>query len=157
MDNKQLMFYQKSLSINRENLDEDLANFPSLFYTVSDHYLEAVKHTKRLQQRLDIQFAAIASGLRSAAQREIGKKGVKPYTETQIKQEVLLHPKYRKARAKHSDAVYIQDRWSALKDAFIQKSFSLKGLVSLAVSENYQSESAIKPDRDSRRGRRRRK
>jgi len=127
---------EAGLRINKENLDEEVANLPSVFYTVSDHYLEALKHSKRLQERLDRTFARLASAMRSAAQAEGGARAI---TETQLKQEVLIHPKYRKLKAKLVSAQYVQDRWSALKDGYIQKSFSLKGLVSLAVSEQYQS------------------
>lgn len=136
MSKKQLRFYEKSLEINKENLDEELSGFPGIFYTVTDHYLSAMKHRKRLQARLDVEFAALASAIRSAHLQE-GK-----ITETQIKQEIPLHPKYRKLNARLADAVYIQDRWSALKEAYIQKSFALKGLVSLAVHEQYQSDSS---------------
>ncbi len=137
MSKKQLKFYERSLEINKDNLDEELSNFPGIFYTISDHYLSALKHRKRLQARLDIEFAALASAIRSAALETEGK-----ITETQIKQEVPLHPKYRKLNARLADAVYIQDRWSALKEAYVQKSFALKGLVSLAVHEQYQSDSS---------------
>ncbi len=134
--NKIMQNLEAGLRINKSNLDEEVANLPSVFYTVSDHYLSALKHSKRLQQRLDRTFAKLASALRSAAQEEGGARAI---TETQIKQEVLMHPMYRKQKARLTSAQYVQDRWAALKDAYIQKSFSLKGLVSLAVSEQYQS------------------
>lgn len=135
-----LLIFQAKLRINKENLDEELAEFPNMFYTVSDHYLEAHRRVKRLQERMDRKFATLAAALRSAAHDE----GIKT-TETQLKQEVLIHPDYRKMKARLADAVYIQDRWAALKDAMVQKSFSIKGLVTLANDEKYQS--------DSRRGR----
>ncbi len=132
---EQLKHYESKLRIDKENLDEDIAEFPSLYFTISDYYLDAVKHRKRLEQRLDRRFAEIASAIR----RNAADTSVK-ITEAGIKNEVMIHPKYLKLKAKLHDAVYIQDRWSALKDAFLQKSFSLKGLVSLAVSEHYQSD-----------------
>ena len=135
-----LLVFQAKLRINKEDLDEELSEFPSMFYTVSDHYLEAHRRVKRLQERMDRRFATLASALRGAAH----DAGVHT-TETQLKQEVLIHPDYRKIKARLSDAVYVQDRWAALKDAMVQKSFSIKGLVTLANDEKYQS--------DSRRGR----
>ena len=89
---KQLIFYEKQLSIDKEDLDNEIANFPSLFYTISDHYLEALKSSKRLQSRLDRKFAELAGAIRSAALVEEKYK----ITESQIKQEVLIHPSYRK-------------------------------------------------------------
>ena len=139
MSIKQFAFYEKSLEIDKENLDEQLSDFPGSFYTVSDHYLSALKARKRKHTRLDLEFAALASAIRSAALQGEGK-----ITEAQIKQEVLMHPRYRRLNARLADAVYIQDRWSALKEAYIQKSFALKGLVSLAVHEGYQSDSSTK-------------
>ena len=135
---RELLDFEKQLEVDRDRLDEELSNFPSIFYTVTDHYLEARKHVKRLEARLDRTSASLSSALRSAALQDEGKKA----PETQLKQEVSLHPKYKKMKSKLSDAVYIQDRWSALKDAFIQKSFALKGLVSLVQSEQYQVDSA---------------
>lgn len=142
--NKIMRNLEAGLRINKENLDEEVANLPSVFYTVSDHYLEALKHSKRLQARVDRTFAKLASAMRSAAHAEGGARAI---TETQIKQEILLHPIYRKLKAKVTSAQYVQDRWSVLKDAYIQKSFSLKGLVSLAVSEQYQSPHSTKSGR----------
>lgn len=130
---------EAGLRIDKSNLDEEVANLPSVFYTVSDHYLEALKHSKRLQQRADRTFAKLAAAIRSASTSEESNNRSRGITETQIKQEVLMHPLYRKIKAKQASAQYVQDRWSALKDAYVQKSFSLKGLVSLAVSEQYQS------------------
>lgn len=142
--NERMKHLEAGLRINKDNLDEEVANLPSVFYTVSDYYLEALKKSKRLQERMDRTQASLASALRSAAHEEHGARG---YTETQIKQEVLIHPKYRKLKAKHTDSIYIQDRWQVLKEAYIQKSFSLKGLVSLAVSEQYQSPHSTKRGR----------
>lgn len=145
MDNK-LKHFEASLRINREDLDNEVADLPGLFYTVADHYLEALKQSKRLQERLDRQAASLSSALRSAAQEESSARSV---TETRIKQEVALHPTYRKLKAKLLQAQYVQDRWSVLKEAYIQKSFALKGLVSLAVSEQYQTPHAT--NRQSRK------
>ena len=141
---KQLLFYERSLRIDKEKLDDEVADLPGIFYAISDHYLEALKHSRRLQERMDRQAATLAAAFRSAAQEERGSRGV---TETQIKQEVLLHPQYRKLKAKYTQAQYVQDRWSILKEAYIQKSFSLKGLVSLAVSEQFQSPHSTKKRR----------
>jgi len=147
----QLKFYEKSLSIDKENLDEEIANFPSMFWTVSDFYLDAYRHCKRLEERLDRTFASIAGALRSAAQEEKGARGV---TETQIKQEVVLHPRYRKLKARLNQARYVKDRWAALKDSYLQKSFSLKGLVQLSMHENFQ-QSHVSEENVARKTRRR--
>lgn len=141
---KQLLFFERSLRIDKDKLDDEVAELPGIFYTVSDHYLDALKHSKRLQERMDRQFAGLASALRSAAQAEHGARSV---TETQIKQEVVLHPQYRKMKARYTQAQYVQDRWQILKEAYIQKSFALKGLVSLAVSEQFQSPHSTKKRR----------
>lgn len=127
---------EAGLRIDKDQLDEEVANLPGTFYSVSDYYLEALRQSKRLQERLDRRQASLASAIRSAAQEEGGSRAI---TETQIKQEIMIHPSYRKLKSKLTQAVYVQDRWSALKDAYTQKSFSLKGLVSLAVSEQFQS------------------
>ncbi len=133
----QLEFYQASLKIDRDNLDEELSNFPSAFYTVSDYYVDADRRAKRLEQRLEREKASISLTLRDVAAEEGIKK-----TETQFKQEVQLHPKIQTLMTKLSQAKKQVKRWDTLKEAMIQKSFSLKGLVSLAMHENFQNSTA---------------
>lgn len=135
----QLEFYQARLKIDKDNLDEEVANFPSSFFTVSDFYVDADRIAKRLEVRLHREMAALSHVFREAAEEEHGKRG---YTETQIKQEVQLHPRYRKLAAKHRQAVYVKERWQVLKEAMVQKSFSLKGLVSLSMHEHFQNSTA---------------
>ena len=62
-----LLVFQAKLRINKEDLDEELSEFPSMFYTVSDHYLESHRRVKRLQERMYVRFATLASALRCAA------------------------------------------------------------------------------------------
>jgi len=130
-----LKHYEARLRIEKEKLDEELAEFPSAFYTICDYYIDADRRAKRLEQRLNREKASIASILREVAREESGARGV---TETQIKQEVALHPKVQTLISKHAQAEKHSKRWEILKDAMVQKSFSLKGLVSLAMHENYQ-------------------
>jgi len=134
MDNP-LKHYEARLKINKDDLDNELAEFPSAFYTICDYYIDADRRAKRLGQRLDRERASIASVLRDVAREESGARGV---TETQIKQEVGLHPKVQTLISKHAQAEKQAKRWETLKEAMVQKSFSLKGLVSLAMHENYQ-------------------
>jgi len=131
----QLKFYEARLKIDKDSLDEELAEFPSAFYTICDFLIDADRRTKRLEQRLNRERAGIASVLRDVAREESGSRGV---TETQIKQEVALHPKVQTLISKHAQAEKHAKRWETLKEAMVQKSFSLKGLVSLAMHENYQ-------------------
>lgn len=141
-----LEYYQARLKISKEKLDEELANFPSMFYAVSDYYVDADRSAKRLAQRLEREKASISSALRSTADEEGEKK-----TETQLKQEVSLHPKVVKLQSRLRQAEKMAKRWDVLKESYVQKSFSLKGLVSLAMHENYQSETAKVKDSQHRR------
>jgi len=147
----QLQFYQGRLSIDRNKLDEELSEFPSAFYTVSDFYVDADRRAKRLEQRLDRERASITSVLRSVAEEE----GIKR-TETQLKQEVQIHPAIRKLMSKHAQAQSQAKRWETLKEAMVQKSFSLKGLVSLAMHEHFQSSHATPDDGMQKRKRKNR-
>jgi hypothetical protein len=131
-----LKHYEASLKIDKDNLDDELSLFPSAFYTICDYLIDADRRAKRLGQRLSREKAAIATVLRDVAREEGGARSV---TETQIKQEVSLHPKVRTLTAKHAQAEKHAKRWETLKEAMVQKSFSLKGLVSLAMHEQYQS------------------
>ena len=130
-----LKHYEAMLRIDKAKLDEELENFPSAFYTICDYYIDADRRAKRLHQRLDRERASIGSVLRDVAREEGGSRAI---TETQIKQEVGLHPKVQTLISKHAQAEKQSKRWETLKEAMVQKSFSLKGLVSLAMHENYQ-------------------
>lgn len=144
-----LEYYQARLKIDKDDLDNELADFPAMFYAVSDYYVDADRNAKRLEQRLEREKASIASALRTTADEEGEKK-----TETQLKQEVSLHPKVVKLQSRLRQAQKMAKRWDVLKESYIQKSFSLKGLVSLAMHENYQSETAKVKDNGQRRRRR---
>lgn len=134
-----LKHYEASLKIDKAKLDEELSLFPSAFYTICDFLIDADRRAKRLEQRLIREKAAYGTVLRDVAREEGGARAV---TETQIKQEVALHPKVRTLTAKHAQAEKHAKRWEVLKEAMVQKSFSLKGLVSLAMHEQYQSDHA---------------
>ncbi len=134
-----LKLYESRLKIDRENLDEELSEFPSAFYTICDYYIDADRRAKRLWQRLERERAGIGSVLRDVAREERRNRTV---TETQIKQEVALHPKVQRLISKHAQAEKHAKRWETLKEAMVQKSFSLKGLVQLAMHEHFQSSHA---------------
>ena len=142
-----LEYYQARLKINKDDLDNELADFPAMFYAVSDYYVDADRHSKRLEQRLKREEASIIAALRSTADEEGEKK-----TETQLKQECALHPKIVKLQARLRQAEKTAKRWDVLKESYVQKSFSLKGLVSLAMHEHFQSDTAkVKEPRQRRR------
>lgn len=133
-----LEFYQSQLKIDRNELDKELSEFPSAFYTVCDYLVDAERRAKRLEQRLNREKASISSALREVAEEE----GIRNYTETRIKQETSMHPKVQTLTTKLAQAEKVAKRWDTLKEAMVQKSFSLKGLVSLAMHENFQTSTA---------------
>lgn len=147
----QLEYFQTRLKIDKDNLDDELADFPSMFFSVSDYYVDADRYAKRLAQRLDREKASITSALRDAAAEENEKK-----TETQLKQEVSLHPKIVKLSGRLRQAEKVAKKWDVLKESFVQKSFSLKGLVSLSMHENFQSSTATVEGEAGKRKKRRR-
>jgi len=132
-----LEYYQARLKVDKDNLDEELSNFPSMFFGVSDYFVDADRQARRLAQRVERERVGIISAMRDVAVEEEMK-----FTETQLKQDATLHPKLQKLQARLRQAEKIARKWEVLKESYVQKSFSLKGLVSLAVHENYQTSHA---------------
>lgn len=149
MSKREFERYKAGLRINKDDLDNELSQFPMAFFSVSDKFAEAERYAKRLSQRVDRERASITAALREAAVEE----GEKP-TETRLKQEASLHPRIVKLEGKLRSAHNHARRWEILKDAYVQMSFSLKGLVSLAMHENFQSSHANIDDSNVTRKRR---
>lgn len=145
-DKSRIEYYQARLKIDKDNLDTELAQFPSTFYSVSDLYVDADRYAKRLAQRLEREKASISAALRNVAAEEQEKK-----TETQLKQEVMLHPKVKKLESRVRQAEKVAKRWDILRDAYGQKSYALKGLVDLSMHEHFQSSTASVKGENRRR------
>lgn len=126
--------YRRHLEIDRNNLDEEVARLPSLYFTVSDHASQALASKDFLQHQFDSLEAAL-----SEKYRREGERSAEKYTETRIKNKMQTDRKREKLAAKLRRASNSVRLWRALEQAFSQKSSSLRYLVEMHLKEVMQN------------------
>lgn len=136
-----LVEFRKYLQINKHALDDELIQQPSLFYEVSEAYVQAAAERDAAKEALACADAKIDGIIRD---RESDNK----ITETMVKNEVTLHPSHIKAFSSWLDAKLLADQLQAMKEAFQQRSYMLKDLASLYVS-NYFENQSVRADAQS--------
>lgn len=118
------------LVIDPDDLHSGLVEQPDLFYHVSESFAKAV--SKRDEQKLQLEelTAELDQQLRRAyAQRQ------EKSTEASIQNALRGMPKIRTAEREFLKARLDADMWQALKEAFQQRSFMLRELVSLKLRQ----------------------
>jgi predicted nucleic acid-binding Zn-ribbon protein len=126
--------FRQYLKIDKSSLDDEVVQQPSLFYEVSESCAEASAERDALKEQLAVVDADLDKKIRSK-----NEKG----TEAQIKNQIQAHPDHQKAFAEWLDAKLLADKLTALKDAFKDRSFMIRELGSLFVS-NYFEEGAVR-------------
>jgi hypothetical protein len=135
LEQRQLQEYQRLLEVDTDNLDSEVARLPSVFYTVCDKLAEVTERRDRARDTLNQVNAAVADELRTEAERR-GDRVV----ERRIESEIQINEKYRRAREAYLAACADEQRWSALRDAFLQKSYMLRLTVELELQRFRQSD-----------------
>lgn len=130
---------QQQLAIDKSVLDDEVIRQPVLFYTVSEHLTDAIAERDAAKEDLNATDAELDAKWRRAA----AKAGEKA-TETMIVRKVQTDPKHEKAFDAWLDAKTKADKLLALKEAFQQRSYMLRDLVSL-YSANYYEAASVKP------------
>lgn len=139
MTSKSLNDLQGQLSIDKLTLDDEVIRQPILFYEVSDQLTEAMAERDAAKEELAAVDAELGNKLRKKL--SVGQTRV---TEGLISSHVLTSPDHERAFNAYLEAKKRSDKLEALKDAFKQRSFMLRDLVSL-YSANYYETTSIKP------------
>lgn len=126
---------EEGLRIDKNALDEALERAPDLYYRVSKELTLATSRRDAIKQELAEIEAEADNTIRIRAE---GAK-VK-LTETDAKMQARLEPAVKRANRDLIEANRVVGMFSALKDAFNQRSYAIKDLVSLYVA-NYYSDS----------------
>lgn len=130
--------YKSRLRIDTEALSECLVEQPQLYYDVATELarararVDAIKlDVEETQARVDreIREQAIAAGVK--------------ITEAAIQQQTKLDDRIEAVTRSHLEAREDLERWQAMRDAFSQRSFMLRELVSLHVSERHEVAQAL--------------
>lgn len=125
----ELVDLQDAIRIDKYGLDEELVRQPATYLQVANGL--ALHTSYRDQAKDDLKQAEAEADQRVRARLE--KNGVK-ITEPLVEREVDLDRSVGDARQRYRDACLEADKWSALRDAWLQRSYALKDLVQLHVS-----------------------
>ncbi len=127
--------FRKYLKIDKQALDDEVMQQPSLFYQVSEAFAEAGAERDALKEQLAVIDAQLDGKL-----RKTNEKG----TEALIKNQIQAHPDHQQAFTQWLEAKEYADKLGALKDAFRDRSYMLRELGNLLVA-NYFDASSVKP------------
>lgn len=130
---------QAQLAIDKSVLDDEVIRQPVLFYTISEMLTDALADKDGAKENM----AVIDADLDNEGRRVLAKKFDK-VTETMVKNYVQTHLDHEKAFDEYLDAKTKSDKLLALKEAFQQRSYMLRDLVSL-YSANYYEDASVKP------------
>jgi hypothetical protein len=141
----QLLLLNNELGIERYALDEELIRQPELFSTISLLVAECVS-LRDEGRDISIRIHAETSERLREQLLESGGK----LTETRLEELVNLDPAYIHSRDEYLASKALADRASSLKEAFLQRSFMLRDLVSLHISGYTMQTSVSEANRDQK-------
>ncbi len=120
---------EEGLLIDKNTLDEIHEQHPDLFHRVAKQLTLLISRRDAAKQEKEDVEAQIDAKIRRDA--EIAEEKV---TEKQIESEKRLHKEVRAAMDRLASLQKQVGQWTALKEAFIQRSYALSGLVDLYTS-----------------------
>lgn len=130
---------QQHLAIDKTALDDEVIRQPVLFYMVSEQLTDAIAARDTAKEEL----AATDAELDHKWRKQLSKTHPK-VTEGLITSHITTSPDHEKAFLNYLDAKTKADKLLALKEAFQQRSYMLRDLVSL-YSANYYEDASLKP------------
>lgn len=130
---------KQHLAIDKSMLDDEVVRQPSLFYAVSEVLTDAIA----LRDGAKEELAAVDAKMDGIWRSKLSKIHDK-VTEKMVQNWVQNSSEHEKAFDAYLEAKTHADKLLALKEAFQQRSYMLRDLVSL-YSANYYEASSIKP------------
>lgn len=120
------------LVIDADALSDCLICQPQLYYDVTSEHVRAVADRDAKKLELDEVRAETDRDIRA----HYAKSGDK-ITEAAIQQQIMLDRNVKTLTSEYLGTRDAADQWQALKEAFQQRSFMLRELVALHVSERH--------------------
>ena len=133
--------YQSFLKIDKNQLDDAIEEQPDLFYRISVGVAFAISTMDKAKKDLSTCDAKLAFSIR-LKRENLGEK----VTEAIMLSLIESEDKHKEAVKEYLQAKFRADELLALKEAFLQRSYMLRELVSLYVAE-YYSTGSVSPDR----------
>ena len=112
--------YRKFLEIDRDDLDRCLMEQPSVYWSVSNAFAQAV--AERDATKLDLE--------------ELQANDEK-LTEGSLQQKLTTMPKIQDLQRLRLEKTKNAESWQVLKEAFQQRSFMLRELVALYIAQRH--------------------
>lgn len=129
--------WRKALRIDRNNLDEELEQQPSLFYEVAEACARARSLLDEAHDNVDIVEAELDANIR----REAAESDERT-TEKAIRAQIHAHPDRVEANEKFLQLKQRTEELDQLRDSFRQRGYMLRELVALFIAGYYQESSA---------------
>lgn len=131
---------QAQLEINKTELDDEVIRQPSLFYMVSEQLTDALAERDAAKEEL----ANVDADLYATWRTKLGKSEKGRVTDTMVNMHVQASADHEAAFANYLKAKTKAEKLLALKEAFQQRSYMLRDLVSL-YSANYYEDTSMRP------------
>jgi hypothetical protein len=128
--------FRQKLLIDKNDLDGELMEQSQVFFDVAHQFSLAVSKRDRAKEQVSRVAAKVAHRLRKDAE-EHGEK----ITEAAISRLIDLEDDYQNAVDEYIDLCAEANDLLAMKEAFQQRSYMLKDLVALYLSQYYMSDS----------------
>jgi len=130
---------KQHLAIDKTVLDDEVIRQPVLFYEISEQLTEAIAERDAAKEEL-----AYADAELNSYYRNKHKNSTSRVTDSFIQSCIQTDEDHVAANKTWMDAKLKADKLLALKEAFQQRSYMLRDLVSL-YSANYYESNSIKP------------
>jgi hypothetical protein len=125
---------EAGLVINEHELETESARHPDVFYRVAKRLVLETSKRDALKQAVKETEAEV-----DLEYRRVTEKATDKPREKAIESACVLDPRVREIKEQYLQAVHIVDEWTALKEAFQQRSYELTHLVEL-YCHNYYGE-----------------
>lgn len=127
---------ERCVTIDKDNLDEEIVQFPEVFYQVCIMASDSEAHLNEC--RLIRQETE--AGLQEEARVALSGEG--RVTNVAVNAWIKASRQYKKADRAYQDAKALHGRWAALKEALQAKSYKLRDLVDLYIAQYYSDPSS---------------
>ena len=127
---------EASLQIDEHALETELRENPDLFYQVASGLALSISKRDEAKQQLDDTEAVVDIELRRDAAKSEDR-----VTEKELESNRKTDKRVREASKHFNDARADTGRWTALKEAYEQRSYALSKLADLYIA-NYYSDSS---------------
>jgi hypothetical protein len=121
---------KNSLAIDPDNLDECLVAQPGLFYHVAEQV--SIANSRRDAIKLDLEVATAECDKQV---REAAAQAEEKVTEPGIQNRLRTMPRIKNLSREYLEARTKAETLLALKEAYLQRSFMLRELVALSLSQ----------------------